>query len=310
MTRSFSFLTAAILACAAATSFAQAQEAPVPAESPVPAAPPAPNTALTPMQRQYDGALHVTLAPYVWLPTVRQNVQYSIPTLSQQSMAGFKAGGVPIQSSVQVGPSDYASNINAAAMFSFEVRKGALDLFGDYIYANVSTTASATTTVRGPLGHVKIPISLTTNARLAASIWEIAAGFSLAHGNNADVNLFGGWRQFPLNLTLDYNAVVGKKGIVQPAGTVVESPMANDVIFGLRGKAFFNDHFYLTYYGDMGAGAINQTWEAFAGPGYMFDHGQTIVLAYRTLDYNAFPQNSPVQKLVMYGPLLGYTFQL
>lgn len=298
MMRSFSFLAAGILACAAATA------SPAPAqETPAPAATVAPNTPLTPMQRQYDGQLHVTLAPYVWLPTLRQNVQYSIPTLSQH-------GGVPIQSSVAVGPSDYLSSINSAAMFAFEVRKGALDLFGDYIYANVSTSATAMTTVGGPLGHVKIPITLTTNSRLATSIWEIAAGFSVAHGNNADANVFAGWRQSPLNLTLNYNAVIGKKGILQPAGTVVENTVTNDVIFGLRGKAFFGDHFYVTYYGDAGVGATNQTWQVLGGPGYMFDHGQTIVLAYRTLNYNTFPQNSPVQKLAMYGPLLGYTFQL
>jgi len=302
MMRSFPYLTAGVLAFAAATSTALAQESPASAETPAPAATVAPNAPLTPMQRQYDGQLHVTLAPYVWLPTVRQNVQYSIPTLSK--------GTVPIQSSVSVGPSDYASNINTAAMFEFEVRKGALDLFGDYIYTNVSANATASTIVSGPLGHVKIPVTLTTNARLASSIWEIAAGFSLAHSDSADVNLFAGWRQFPLNLTLDYNAVIGKKGIIQPAGTIVENPMANDVIFGLRGKAFFGDHFYVAYYGDAGVGAINQTWQALGGPGYVFDHGQTIILAYRTLNYNTFPQNSPVQKLSMYGPLLGYTFQL
>ena len=255
------------------------------------------------MQREYDGQLHVTLAPYIWLPTVRQNLQYSIPTLSGH-------GGLPIQTSIQITPTDYASKLNAAAMFAFEVRKGALDLFGDYIYTNASATASVSTLVSGPTGHIKIPITLNTNSHLAASIWEIAAGFSLAHGNNADVNLFAGWRQFPLNLTFDYNAVVGKKGVIAPSGTVVENPMANDVIFGLRGKAFLSDHFYIPYYADMGVGAINQTWEAFGGGGYRFDHGQTIVLVYRTLNYYDFPSNSAVQKLTMSGPLLGYTFQL
>lgn len=301
MIRPFPLLAAAFLACAALTSVARAQEAPATTESPAPAVTPAPNASLTPMQQQYDGNLHVTLAPYVWLPTVQQNLQYSIPTQS--------AGHV-IQTSIAVGPSNYASNINAAAMFSFEVRKGALDLFGDYIYTNVSTSATATTHVTGPLGHVNIPITLTTNSRLASSIWELAAGFSLAHSDNADVNLFAGWRQFPLHLTLDYNAVIGKRGIIAPSGTVNEDPMADDVIFGLRGKAFLSNHWYVTYYGDAGVGAINQTWEAFLGPGYRFNHGQTVVLAYRSLNYNAFPENSPVQKLTMNGPLLGYTFQL
>jgi hypothetical protein len=155
------------------------------------------------------------------------------------------------------------------------------------------------------------PVTFTTNARLASSIWEIAAGFSLAHGHNADLNLFAGWRQFPLHLTLDYNAVIGKRGIISPSGTVDADPIVNDVIFGFRGKAFLGDnHWYVPYYVDAGAGAINQTWEAFTGAGYAFNHGQTILLAYRTLNYNAFPAGSPVQRVVMYGPLLGYTFQL
>ena len=98
---------------------ASAQETPAPV-SPAPAASP------TWMDRQYDGALHVELAPYVWLPTVHGDYQYSIPTIP-----GRKHGVV--QSSVAVTPADYAANLNSAAMFSFDARKGNVDLFGDYI---------------------------------------------------------------------------------------------------------------------------------------------------------------------------------
>src|SRR5579863_675487 len=298
------FLIAGVVAFAATNSVARAQETPAPDMTPAPVAS-APAQAETPsrMEQQYDGNWHVMLAPYVWLPTLKQNVQYSIPTIPQH-------GGGIVQGAVQVGPSDYLTKINAAAMFSFEARKGDLDLFGDYIYTNVSTSSTVSTTFSGPLGHVVIPVTLTTNSRLASSIWELAAGFSIAHGQSADLNLFAGWRQFPLHLTLDYNAVIGKRGLIAPSGTVVENPLANDVIFGFRGKAFLGDHWYVPYYIDAGSGAINQTWQAFTGAGYVANHGQTILLAYRTLNYNAFPPGSPVQRLVMYGPLLGYSFQI
>jgi hypothetical protein len=94
-------------------------------------------------------------------------------------------------------------------------------------------------------------------------------------------------------------------------GTVVNKQVANDVIFGLRGKAFLGDgHWFVPYYIDAGAGAINQTWQAYTGAGYTFNHGQTFLLAYRSLNYYGFPAGSPVQKLTLGGPLLGYTFQL
>ncbi len=256
------------------------------------------------MDQAYDGKLHVTLAPYAWLPTVKTNLQYTIPTLPH------RPGGI-VQSNVQVGPSDYASKINSAAMFAFDARMGAATFFGDYIYSNVSTNATVVSSITGPLGHVSIPVTFTTNARLADSIWELAAGFSIAHGHDADLNAFVGWRQFPTNLTLAYNATIGKRGIINPSGTVVSHQLANDVIFGLRGKAFFGDgRWFVPYYIDAGDGANNQTWEGYTGAGYAFNHGQTILLAYRSLNYYGFPAGSLVQKLTMGGPLLGYTFQL
>jgi hypothetical protein len=84
-----------------------------------------------------------------------------------------------------------------------------------------------------------------------------------------------------------------------------------DVIFGLRGKAFFGDsRFFVPYYIDLGVGANNQTWQGYGGAGYAFDHGQTLQLAWRSLNYYGLPSNSAVQKLTMGGPVLGYTFGL
>jgi hypothetical protein len=295
--RLFVFVPAALgLASLLTTAPAGAQEA-SPAPSPIPA-----SGQPTRMDRAYDGQLHVTLAPYAWLPTVTQNVQYTIPTLTNP---------ITTQTTLQVGPTSYLSKVNAAAMFSADARQGIVDFFGDYIYTNVSTSSSFTTTISGPLGKIKIPVTLNTSSRLSSSIWEVAAALSLWHDHNADVNAFAGWRDFPINLTLDYNAVIGKRGIIMPSGTIVEKPLADDAVFGLRGKAFLGDgNWYVPYYIDYGVGPNNQSWQGFAGAGYTFDHGQSLLLVYRSLNYDSFTAGSPIQKLSLSGPLLGYTFQL
>jgi hypothetical protein len=113
---------------------------------------------------------------------------------------------------------------------------------------------------------------------------------------------------------LGYNATVtGRRGSFTTNGTVLSSTLTNDVITGLRGKAFFGDgHIFVPYYIDFGTstGVNNQTWEGYTGAGYAFNHGQSLLLTYRTLNYFAFPPNVAVQKFNMSGPLFGYTFNL
>lgn len=260
---------------------------------------------LTIMDRAYDGQLHVNAAPYIWAPTLNANLQYSIPRLKR-----IVVGGVA-QSSVSVPPVNYAPKLNSAAMVAFDGRLGAASFLADVIYVNATTNASLATSVSGPLGQHSIPIALNTSAHLSTAIWEVEGGFSLAHGHNADLNFMAGWRQFPVDLTLDYNATIGKRGIIAPSGTVSANQLTTDVIFGLRGKAYLgDDHWYIPYYADMGAGADNQTWQAYGGVGYTFNHGQQLIALYRQLDYYGFPANATVQKLSFGGPLLGYTFPI
>jgi hypothetical protein len=79
----------------------------------------------------------------------------------------------------------------------------------------------------------------------------------------------------------------------------------------LRGRAFLGDgHWFVPYYIDVGTGNDNQTWEGYTGAGYAFNHGQTLVFNWRSLNYFSFPPITRVQKLTLYGPLLGYTFKI
>jgi len=268
---------------------------------------PAPTASPTLMDRQYDGNLHIMAAPYIWLPTVKGDFQFSIPTIPHR-------GGGMVQPSVQVGPNSYLSSINSTAMFAIDARKGSFDIFGDYIYLNASASASASTSFTGPHGHAQIPVYLGTDAHLATSIWEVAAGYTVARGHDADLSAFWGIRSFPVTVTLSYNATVGKKGYLAPSGSITSSEYTSDTVFGLRGKAFFGDtHWYVPYYMDVGTSInqiANQTWEGYTGLGYGFNHGQTLLFTYRSLNYDDFSPDRHTQKLSLYGPLLGYTFNL
>jgi hypothetical protein len=275
---------------------ARAQETPPPAPLPPPANP-------TPIDREYDGQTHITLAPYIWGPTVKLNTQYSIPTLPTRPVH-------IIARNIQIGPSDYLPKLDSGFMGAFEVRKGILSLFGDGIYINASTTATFVGALSGPFNRIHIPYTVSTAARISPAIWELAAGVTLAHNDFADVNFFAGTRQFPISATFSYNAIVGRRGIIAPSATLRTFDAADDMILGIRGQVFFDQHLFVPYYGDFGNGSNNQSWQAYGGAGYAFEHGQSIVALYRALNYFNFPLTAHTQKFGMAGPLLGYTFHI
>jgi hypothetical protein len=293
-------LTLGVTLVIAATTLASAQEPP-------PSPQPAGTSVPTVLDQQYDGKTHLTITPYIWGPTVHADFQYQVPPVRRRHGGG--RGGQVIGTALQVGPSDYLPKLNTAGMLDVDIRQGNVDLFGDAIYLNASTTATITTIVSGPRGRIQFPVTIDSSARLATAIWQVGLGYTLARGHSADLSMFAGFRSFPVNLTADYNTFVGNKRYVGPAGTITTSDNTSDAIWGLRGKAFFgNDRWVVPYYIDVGQGTNNQSWQAYGGAGYVFNHGQSIFALYRTLNYNAFPPTAHVQKLSMYGPLLGYSF--
>jgi hypothetical protein len=297
MNRRVSALGFILIAITCTAAVARAQETPPPMQ-------PATTTAPTRMDLLYDGHPHLTITPYIWGPTVNADFQYTVPPVRRRG-----PGGGSFSTDIQVGPSQYVPKLNSAAMLDVNYQQGRFSLAGDGIYLNASTSATIQGSVIGPRGKVQIPITINSSARLATSIWEVAAGYTLARGHQADLIMFAGIREFPINVTADYNTVVGNRRFVGPSGTADVSDNAGDAIWGIRGKVLFgNDHWVVPYYFDVGQGSNNQSWQAYGGAGYVFNHGQSILALWRTLDYNAFPPTSHAQKLTLYGPLIGYSF--
>ena len=292
--------TCMLLACASlgAPGVAFAQET-----SQAPA--PAPTTTPTIMDNAYDGRLHIGVAPYLWAPSVSAKFQFDVRDLPQHP------GGLK-QFDAHVGPSDYVPKLNSALMFAFDARKGNLALFGDYLYMNATVNGSTNTTLSGPLGKLSIPVSVNTTARLRQSAWSLAAGYTVGRSHNADLTAFAGIREFPLAFTFGYDATIGKRRPFTRSGTVFAGDIAQDAIFGVRGKAYFNrSRFFIPYYADAGTNIghlVNQTYQAYTGGGYTFGHGQELLLLYRDAAYDGFVRTSAVQNISFYGPQISYGF--
>ena len=301
MIRTASALAFSVIALTCTAAVARAQETPAPMQ-------PAETGTPTRMDQLYDGKPHLTLTPYIWGPTINGVFQYTVPGVHRRGPGGGGAGNA-FSTNIQVGPSQYVPKINTAGMLDVNYQQGRFNLDGDALYLNTSTTATIQGSVIGPHGKLQIPITINSSARMATSIWQVAAGYTLAQGHQADLIMFAGIREFPISVTADYSTIVGNRKFVGPSGTVDTSDNASDAIWGIKGKAFFgNDHWVVPYYFDVGQGTNNQSWQAYGGAGYVFNHGQSILAIWRTLNYNAFPPVSHTQKLTLYGPVIGYSF--
>jgi hypothetical protein len=277
---------------------AVAQTAPTPA----PAAP----VRHTVVSQAYDGATHLTFTPYVWLPTANGTFQFNVPN---RPSAG---GGSSLSTlSAQVGPNSYLNNINFALMGAVELRKGDVGIYGDAITLNVSSGATYITDVSGPLGHVHVPVDFGTSGRVSATVWEAGGDLTLWHNDYADVQLLTGWRQIRVTGNFDYNVDIGKDQQFARMGSVSTHTNIGDVVFGFKGKVAVGDGgWFVPYYMDYGVGApSNNTWQAFTGVGKA-SRGGSFLLLFRDINYDFAPGASPIQKLRLGGPLVGYTFNL
>jgi hypothetical protein len=291
-------LACAFVAISTAAASAQATPAPVPA---------APRHQ-TVVSEQYDGNTHMTLSPYVWLPTI--NGQFQYPVL-RPPHEGPGSGDATAIVNTRVGPNSYLQHINFAAMGAFELHKGNFGIVADLIDLNLSNGASAVTSVSGPFGKLQVPVDVGTSGRLQSDIWEIAGTGTLWHNDNADVQALIGWRQAAINGTLNWNLNIGKNSLISRSGTITKNDSVGDAIVGLRGKIAFGDgRWFIPYYADYGAGTpSNSTWEAYAGIGRA-TKGGSFLLLFRELNYNFTTGSSFIQNLRLGGPLVGYSFKV
>ncbi len=232
---------------------------------------------------------------YAWYPSVGSKVTFP----NGQS------------SDVTVDASDLLNNLKFAMIGSFQARKGSWGMFTDIMYMDIGKFQSRFHDMT--IGNVGLPadVSASANFDLKTTVWTLAAMYQLVADKNAPVDVFAGARLLDLKENLDWtlNGNIGQFPLPGRAGTQSAKDHNIDGIVGLKGRVAIGKDlkWFVPYYGDIGTGNSQLTWQAMAGLGYAFHWGE-IIGGWRYLDYQ-FKSDSKIDSMNMNGPMLGAAFR-
>jgi hypothetical protein len=243
------------------------------------------------------------LTPYVWLPNVNARLQFNPASLP--GAGGGMITCMPVCTvDVQVGPSNYLSNLNFATQFSAAASYKHWDLATDFMNLNMTVNTGTVTDISGPLGHITIPFHVSTSSRFVGTIWTLVGGYSLIRTEPLQLNVIGGFRSASITATTGYN-YGGSLGIFAGSGTVSKSGGPFNWIGGLQGRANLTKKLFVPYEFDLGANTGVSTAQEYIGLGY--GHNASAELIYRNLMFTS--TNTVFKVTRLSGPAIGYTFR-
>ena len=196
------------------------------------------------------------------------------------------------------------------ALGSFEARKGNWGVFTDVMYLDVGQSKSNIHDLS--IGNVGLPADVAMNASfdLKAVVWTLAGTYRALEGTAAVVDLFAGARLLDIKETLNWT-LSGNIGQIPAQGRAGDQDIKEhniDGIVGVKGRAAFGTdlRWFVPYYGDVGTGDSDLTWQVMAGLGYAFNWGE-VIGGYRYLDYG-FKTDAKIDTMTLDGPVLGVAF--
>lgn len=245
----------------------------------------------------FDGNLHFSVTPYLWLPNINADLNYDLPRL---------AGN---QFRTEIGPNDYLEHLKFAVMLSGEVRKGNWSAFTDLLYLDLGNEQTRVRDLTGPRGRAFAQTDLRSQTSLQSTVWTLAGAYTLTHGPMANLDLLFGFRYLGLDTDLKWqfasDAVLPRLDLAR-AGQVGRNRDQWDAIIGIKGQVSLGGgQWFMPYYADIGGGDSNLTWQGLLGVGYRFGWGD-VTLAIRSLSYELSERD---MNLRLTGPALGFSFR-
>ncbi|WP_460080553.1 hypothetical protein [Roseibium sp. LAB1] len=191
---------------------------------------------------------------------------------------------------VELPLSEILQNLNFTAMGQLTAEKGRFGGFADFIYLNLQGSETSTANI------IRRPVETGVGVAIQAFINTSGVTYAVIDTPRTKIRALGGLRYTWIDTQLSFN--IGRVG-----GEVNAGGHVFDGIVGFKGETSLTDRFYVSYYGDIGTGQSDLTWQAFGGLNYRFDRFD-VVLGYRYLDYN-FDDDSKLSDLTINGPLIG-----
>lgn len=218
------------------------------------------------------------LTPYLWIAGVTG-------TLSTN------AGTIP-DARVGADFGDVVSNLNALPlMLAGEIRQGRFGVMADLMVISVEADADTPG-----------PVFAGGEARLRGAIGSVLAAWRVAESERVALDLGVGLRAFGLStrFTLEPGLLPGRR-IERDADWV-------NPIVGLRYRHDLGAGWAATFYGDIGGGGGDLTWQAMATVDYRLSARTTLRAGYRWLSFER-ESGSLSQDIGLGGPILGATFR-
>jgi hypothetical protein len=232
---------------------------------------------------------------YGWLPTIKQTT----------------ANGVD----VKIDKNDILDNLDFTFQTNLSATRGDWTLFADGVYMNLGGKDRASTSE--PIGNFgRVDVEVDAKIDIKSVISTFGGGYKFYENHNTKLNAVGGVRYTYLKVGID--AEVDGVAQIDLLGNTFkrkfkdqidldESESFWDGVIGLQGETKINDRWTFLYYGDIGTGDSDLTWQASAGFRYAFERFD-LTLRYRHLHYN-FGKNDLAKELTVSGPQVGILFE-
>ena len=186
---------------------------------------------------------------------------------------------------------DLLKNLDMMAMFDFGARKDKWSMSADILYMNLGATEETTGNI------IDRPVTLEVDVDLRAFITTVHGGYQFAGNDKNQLDVIAGIRYLYLRLPLEFNLGNRTKKVI-----VGGDPNWNGIV-GLQGVRTINDKWYFDYYGDIGTGDADFTWQTKLGFGYHFNKF-TGTFGFRYLRWN-FDKKGDLDNLYIIGPYVG-----
>ena len=186
---------------------------------------------------------------------------------------------------------DILKHLHFAAMGLADVRRDRLVVLADVVYTDLR-------------GHRATPGPLFSSVRPQQRLFILTpeAGYRVLGDEEASVDVVGGIRYWRLKSELQFQA-----GVL-PAVQMEASRGWVDGIVGLRARMPLSRMWWISAYGDVGAGGSDFTYQIVGNAGLNLSERYALDFAYRYLNVD-YDKDNVLFDTAMQGPLFGFTLR-
>jgi hypothetical protein len=247
------------------------------------------------------GGWEFAMEPYLWTPVIEAGLKFSTPSGSS---------GAP---EVKVEPNEYLENLDFAFIAAAEARKGKWSFTADFVYMELSDSGSRVRSVDFGGSLISTELDAGSEVDMKSFITTFGGGYQVVYTQWLNMDLVAGLRYLWLESRVDWRL---SGDITGPGpgqtflryGSHTENGDLGNGVCGIRGRLLFGrSPWFIPFYGDVGTGDSDLTWQLYAALGYSFKDWVDAIIGYRYIGFDNGGDDF-IQDLRLYGPVIGARF--